>query len=76
MADNRPKKPTRKAIPIDNLDFEKSRLIIERLFPDAKFEDIPRLMQLYGVAQQKRKAHGGPVKKYAKGGGVRKAKYG
>ena len=70
---NRTPKPRSNPIPIDQLDFEKSRVIIEKLFPTAKMKDIERLMQLYGVKQ--RKAHGGKITKtYAKGGGVRKAK--
>jgi hypothetical protein len=71
---NRPRKPRSNPIPLDQLDFEKSRLIIEKLFPDAKFSQIENLMQLYGV-KQKTKAYGGPIKKYAKGGGVRKVRY-
>lgn len=70
---NKTPKPRSNPIPLDQLDFARSRTIIEKLFPNAKINDIEKLMQLYGVKQ--RHAHGGKVKKtYAKGGGIRKAK--
>ena len=83
---NKTPKPRSNPIPLDQLDFARSRVIVEKLFGDEPLGNIEELMQLYGV-KQKGMAMGGPTKKkkkmayggkamktYAKGGGMRKAR--
>ena len=67
----------------DNIDLPATMAVIKKFMPDLKFFAIGTaeqnsLINKYGVKKGPRgpgnKARGGPVKKYAHGGGVRRAK--
>ena len=62
---NKTPKPRSNPIPLDQLDFARSRVIVEKLFGDEPLGNIEELMQLYGV-KQKGMAMGGPTKKKKK----------